>query len=98
MSFSNSLIGDLAVAGVDPANQRRLFLTGALEAEISEQFCITGRRVAECLRRSAGVGAGHICYAVMDHVFLDIDRVLVCRGPRSLGATALVDGNIHKDA
>src|SRR6266480_1618631 len=38
-----------SVAGIDPTNERRLFLTSAFETEIGEQFHVTKRDICKRL-------------------------------------------------
>ena len=45
MRFGHSRIRDLAVAGVNPADQRRLLLARPFQAQIGEKFGVTGSRI-----------------------------------------------------
>ena len=54
--------------------------------------------IVQCLRRGAGVSAGHVGDAIMQHAFFFIRRVIMRRRPGGFGTAALIDGDIDEDA
>src|SRR3982750_151433 len=84
------LTSELSVAGIDTANQRRLFFPCALQPEIGGQFYVAKRDICKRLGCCARVGCRHVCHAIMGDTLLDINWIKVRGGSRRFRATALI--------
>lgn len=90
--------GQLAVLDADAGQETRLALAGAGEALVGNQLHKRIGHVGQGLGGGAGVGPGHVGDAVVNHAFFDVGGLVVGGGAGGFRATALVDGDIHKDA
>jgi len=85
------LAGQLALTGIDSANQRRLLFTRFFQSAVGEKLDIAVSHVRQRLGRSARLSRRHVRDAIVSHVFLDICRLKVRRWPRCLRAAPLID-------
>src|SRR6516165_8200384 len=74
-----------------------IFAERAAIAFVGERQHEGQRHVVESKRRRAGDRARHIGDAIVHDVVDDISRRRVRRRPRCLGASALIDGDVHDD-
>src|SRR5687767_5690146 len=88
--FGDRRIGHSAVPGIDPADERWLLLACPFQTQISEQFDISSRGIAQRLRGSARIRSRHIGDAIVGYIFFNVDRIVMRRRARSLGASALI--------
>ena len=96
--FGDRFVSDFAIHHVDSAEQCRLLRARFCQSVIREHFNVSIGHVRQRLRRRARIRARHVRHAIMRHAFLDKDRIVMRRGPRSFRASALIDRNIHQHA
>src|SRR5271167_3136759 len=65
MRLGHRLVSDFALADVDAAGERGIFLAGFLDAEVRQHFEVAISHIGQCLRRGARVGAGHVRDAIV---------------------------------
>src|SRR5439155_16791206 len=93
--FSNGLVSNVAVQDVDSAAKRRLLFTGLLQSVVCHKLDVPIRHIRQRLSRGARVSAGHVGHAIMSYAFLNVNGMFVRSGPRSVGAAALIDGDVR---
>jgi hypothetical protein len=82
VGVGDGLVGEVAVLGVEAAEEGGVFGAGFFEAVVGELFDVAVGDVGEGLGGGTGVGGGHVRDAVMDDTFFDVGGMGVGGGPK----------------
>ena len=98
MRICNAAAGDFPVEEIQAADEVWIFFECTRNAVVRDEFDVAVGHVCESLRRGARECGGHVCDAIMRHVLLDENRIVMRGGARSFRAAALIDRDVHEDA